>query len=130
MPCSYHFSGTRVLVCIFTGLYSLAETLAVFKAGLDDERSDGGVDVLIDITQSQAVKKPGDFQIIVHQLKLHPNFRGHIAVVPSRQDPLRYGLARQFSAMTSLNGVPMEVFGSISDALQWLVRDKASEESQ
>jgi len=130
MPCSYHFSGTRVLVCIFTGLYSVEESQAVFMAGLDDERSKGGVDVLIDITRSQAVKKPGEFQKIVQQLKSHPNFRGHIAAVPSRQDPLRYGLARQFSAMTSLNGLPMEVFGSISDALHWLMQDEAHEESQ
>jgi len=130
VPCSYHFSGSSVLVCIFSGLYSVEETLAAFKAGLDDERSQSGVDVLIDITGSQSVKKPGDFQRIVQHLKIHPNFRGHIAVVPSKQDPLRYGLARQFSAMTSLNGIPMEVFGSISDALQWLVKKEAREESQ
>ena len=125
MSCRYHFAGPRVLVCVFEGVYSLEETRVNFRAGLDDDRAAGGVQVLIDITRSAAVKEPDDFRRVVQDLAEHSRFRGRIAVVPDRNDPLRYGMARQFAALTSLDGVPMEVFDSISAALAWLLREDA-----
>ena len=122
MPCSYHFIGDRVLVCVFAGHYTLEETLANFKAGLDDPQADGGAPVIIDVTGSETVKSADDFQRVVQELRRHPNFGGHIAVVASLDDPIRYGVSRQFASLTSLEGIPMEVCNSVSDALSWLMR--------
>ncbi len=128
MPCSYHFSGNRVLVCVFEGQYSLEETLVVFKAGLNDDRAAGGVEILIDVTRSVAVKSPDDFRRVVREINRHENFHRRIAVVSDKDDPLRYGLSRQFAALTSLDGVPMEVCDSISAALSWLLQEDAQED--
>lgn len=123
VPCRYHNPRRGVLVCVFEGKYTLAETLAVFRQGLDDPGSEGGVDVIIDITGSQAVKTIEQFRRVVQDLSRHDRFAGRIAVVARANDPLRYGLSRQFSALTSLDGVPMEVHGSMSAAQAWLARD-------
>jgi len=122
MPCSYHFIGDRVLVCVFAGHYTIEETLANFKAGLDDPQADGGAPVIIDVTASDTVKSAEDFRRVVQELRRHPNFGGHIATVASLDDPIRYGVSRQFASLTSLEGVPMEVRNSVSDALSWLMR--------
>ena len=130
MPCSYHFSGNTVLVCVFEGLYSLDETRAVFMAGLDDDRAAGGVEILLDITGSASVKTPDDFRRIVGEIVRHDNFRRHIAVVADKDDPLRYGLARQFATLTSMDGVPMAVCDSISAALSWLLGRSSDEDAE
>jgi hypothetical protein len=129
MSCRYHFAGDHVLVCVFAGEYTLAETLATFQAGLDDPRAAGGVVVLIDVTASRSVKNPAEFQQVVQFLKSHGHFRGRIAVVSAADDPLRFGLSRQFAALTTMDGVPMKVHTSISDALAWLRRPEAEAEA-
>ena len=123
MPCRHHFIGDRVLVCVFEGHYTLEETLANFQAGLDDPQAAGGTPVIIDVTGSETVKSADDFRRVVQELRRHPNFGGHIAVVASQDDPIRYGVSRQFASLTSLDGIPMEVKDSVSDALGWLMRE-------
>ena len=129
MPCHYHFIGDRVLVCVFEGRYTLEETLANFQAGLDDPQAAGGTPVIIDITGSEAVKSTDDFRRVVQTLRRHSNFNGYIAVVASADDPIRYGVSRQFASLTSLEGVPMEVCSSVSDALSWLMRQDIDPDS-
>ena len=109
MPSRYHHPRSGVLVCVFEGIYDLEETLANFQQGLDDPASAGGVNVVIDITASQAEKSPEQFRKVVQELRRHTNFAGRIAVVARADDPLRYGLSRQFAALTTLDGVPMGV---------------------
>ncbi len=123
MPCRYHFPRNGVLVCVFEGVYTLEETLANFQQGLDDPQAEGGVDVVIDITGSDSEKSPEQFRRVVQHLRRHDRFAGRIAVVSRAGDPLRYGLSRQFAALTSLDGVPMEVCESVSAAQFWLARD-------
>ena len=130
MPGRYHFAGDHVLVCVFEGDYTLAETIAVFCAGLDDARAEGGVDVIIDVTRSTTVKSPDDFRRVVQEIRDHESFAGRIAAVPASDDPLRFGLSRQFAALTTLDGVPMEVCTSISEALAWLAREAGEASSE
>ena len=127
MPCRYDIPRAGILVCVFEGDYTQEETLANFQQGLDDPRAEGGVDVVIDITNSQAVKSPDQFRRVVQELQRHDRFSGRIAVVARAGDPLRYGLARQFAALTSLDGVPMEVCESVSTAQSWLAHQPDDE---
>ena len=130
MPCRYHFPRDGILVCVFEGVYTLDETLTNFHQGLDDPQADGGADVIIDITGSQAVKSPEQFRRVVQELRRHERFSGRIAVVARAGDPLRYGLSRQFAALTSLDGGPMEVCDSVSAAQVWLARDTDSPDDE
>ena len=130
MPCRYHILRPGILVCVFEDTYTLAETLAVFRQGLDDPGSEGGMDIIIDITRSQAVKTAEQFRRVVQDLCRNDRFAGRIAVVARADDPLRYGMSRQFSALTSLDGVPMEVHESLSAAQAWLARDPESPDDE
>jgi len=115
---------------VFEGVYDLEETLANFQQGLEDPQAEGGVDVIIDVTGSRAEKSPEQFRRVVQELRRYDNFAGRIAVVARSDDPLRYGLSRQFAALTSLDGVPMEVCESVSGAQVWLAREPDSPDDE
>jgi hypothetical protein len=118
------------IVTVRTGeTYAFEEVLQTLRGSLDDQRVAPGSPVLLDICESKQKRSRQELMALVDLITaargVLQNRCGVLAC-----DPLRYGLAREFSGWAASKGIEVRVFedGQEDDARRWLLSDASNAE--
>jgi hypothetical protein len=122
MPTYYKHETSRIVHCYAAGNYTFEETYNNYKAALDDPKSAGGINVLIDVRQSKETRSSEEMRAIADLFAASSSFNGRCAMLVNPDSAVRYGLARMLSAFADMRNVEFAVFHEEKAALAWLLK--------
>ena len=82
--------------------------------------SDVGVNLLIDVRNSEETRSSDEMRVLAHRIGGCPNFMGRCAMLVPGATSVRYGLARMLAAFAEADGHEFVVFTDEAEALAWL----------
>lgn len=111
--------------------YTFHEVLRVIRTALDETATDRATPLLIDICESRETRSRQELVALANLIETAQGLLHHRCAVLAC-DPLRYGVAREFSGWAASKGIEVRVFdeGQEGRAREWLlVGTEAPEQS-
>lgn len=130
MPTSYEHRSENIVHCYASGNYTFQETYNNYKAALSDPKSAGGVNLLMDVRNSEETRTSREMNLIADLFSKSPNFLGRCAILVSRESMVRFGLARMLSIFAEMQNMEFLAFYDEDEALAWLTQSKFPRKNQ
>lgn len=121
MPMRYQIDSERgLLYVVAEGVVDQSERLAVMKAWLSDPAFRPGLHTLADFSASTNVPTLQELEEIVLVIRRHAEAIGQTKIAIITEEPVTFGVARQFGAIAPSAFLTVQVFRDRHAALAWL----------
>ena len=119
MPYEQYLHSENIVVLRHSHDYTFSDVMNSIDLA-PSKASSQPIFLIFDVRESESPRHIEDFRHMVSYISGDKRFHKRLAIVENMDNPLFYGLARQFQVLCEHAGLELAFFGDLEDAIQYI----------